>query len=48
MLARRDAIIAKVDGSVDIDRDVEVGLTAAPEHFHVFDENGKAFPRQRG
>ncbi len=42
-----EPIIAKVDGSVDMERDVVVGLTAAPEHFHVFDENGRAFPRQR-
>jgi alpha-glucoside transport system ATP-binding protein len=41
----QDPIIAKVDGSVTIARDTEIGLTAAKEHIHVFDEAGKAFER---
>jgi ABC-type sugar transport system ATPase subunit len=41
----QEPIIAKVDGGVEMERGREVGLTAATEHFHVFDENGRAFPR---
>jgi ABC-type sugar transport system ATPase subunit len=40
--------IAKVEGSVSMERGAEVRLTAAPEHFHLFDENGIAFPRKSG
>jgi ABC-type sugar transport system ATPase subunit len=42
----QEPFIAKVDGSVEMERDVEVGLTASTEHFHVFDDKGRAFPRQ--
>ncbi len=43
----QEPIIAKVDGGVEMERGKEVGLTAATEHFHVFDESGRAFPRTR-
>ena len=43
-----EPIIAKVDGSVEIERGTEVALTAPTECFHVFDEGGQAFPRNRG
>jgi ABC-type sugar transport system ATPase subunit len=41
----QEPIIAKVEGGVSIERGAEVRLTAASEHFHLFDENGAAFPR---
>ncbi len=40
-----EPIIAKLDGSVIFERGAEVGLTAAAEHFHLFDANGDAFRR---
>jgi ABC-type sugar transport system ATPase subunit len=43
-----EPIIAKVDGSAEIERGTEVALTAPTECFHVFDEGGQAFPRNRG
>ncbi len=41
-----EPIIAKIEGNVTVERDTEVGLTAATHVLHVFDENGRAFPRE--
>ncbi len=41
----QDPIIAKVDGTVEMQRGSAVGLTAATEHLHVFDAKGTAFER---
>jgi alpha-glucoside transport system ATP-binding protein len=43
----QEPIIAKVNGTVSMERGTEVGLTAAPEDLHVFDKDGVAFPRTR-
>ncbi len=42
-----EPIIAKLDGGVSMERGATVGLTAESKRFHVFDENGVAFPRRR-
>jgi len=41
----REPIIAKVEGTVEMERGIEVGLTADKDCFHVFDDKGIAFPR---
>ncbi len=41
----KEPIVAKLDGEANIDRGVEVGLTAATGDLHVFDENGISFDR---
>jgi ABC-type sugar transport system ATPase subunit len=43
----QDPIIAKVNGTVSMERGTEVGLTVATEDLHVFDKDGMAFPRGR-
>ena len=42
----QEPIISKMEGTVDMERGVEIGLTAATENFHVFDADGRAFPRE--
>ncbi len=37
-------IVAKLDGEVEMERGIEVGLTAPIDSLHVFDEAGLAFP----
>jgi len=41
----QEPIIAKLDGTVNMDRGSTVGLTADTAELHCFDENGKAFER---
>jgi ABC-type sugar transport system ATPase subunit len=43
----QDPIIAKLDGGVEMQRGVGIGLTADTGSFHLFDEKGQAFPRQQ-
>ena len=40
-----DAIVAKLDGNVNVKRGETIGLTAPAETLHVFDEKGMAFQR---
>jgi ABC-type sugar transport system ATPase subunit len=40
-----EPVIAKLDGSTTIERGADVSLTAPTERLHVFDENGRSFPR---
>jgi len=42
-----EPVLAKLGGIVDVKRGATVELAASPENLHVFDENGKAFARQR-
>ena len=39
-------IVTKLEGNVPIERGREIGLMAETGVLHVFDENGKAFPRR--
>jgi len=41
----QDPIIAKVNGTLNMDRGSTVGLTAPTNLLHCFDENGRAFER---
>jgi ABC-type sugar transport system ATPase subunit len=41
-----EPIVAKLDGIVNVNKGDTVGLTAVIDKLHVFDENGRAFPRK--
>src|SRR4029079_16856783 len=41
-----EPIVVKLDGIVPINKGDTVGLTAPIDKLHVFDENGKAYPRK--
>jgi ABC-type sugar transport system ATPase subunit len=42
-----EPIVAKLDGSSDLERGAEVGLTAPTNCLHLFDENGLTFERHQ-
>jgi alpha-glucoside transport system ATP-binding protein len=44
---QEEPVLAKLGGIVDVKRGDTVELAASPENLHVFDQNGKAFARQR-
>jgi ABC-type sugar transport system ATPase subunit len=42
-----EPIVAKIDGEARVMRGETVTVTAPMEHLHVFDQNGRAYPRVR-